>query len=367
MKHRQLCHATVAGSGRAAGYGAKGRLRRNRLGRFCVGLTVLGLALFGTGPWSSTAGAEWRDLSVGLRIGVAAGSNPGIAVRRIAPFARHIRHALDIKSQILAFRSLNAMSAAHAEGRIDIALYSVTSFLALQAKCGCVEALAVPLASDGSAAFHAIAVTRKRDAVDGLSELQGRAVAMGPQDSTASFRLPAAALKAVGELPETYFHEIRTIDDPADGFRALIAGDIDAVFTWSSLTGKASVGYDRGPLRMAIAEGGANPDALSIAWQSPPIPHGPLVVRSDLAEDLKAGLAQLILGLLTENPVAYRAIEPWFGGGFVEPDPKALADLADFMHLKPKQAAENGAAVRRQGDSEASDDKSGAETEPATQ
>lgn len=279
--------------------------------------------------------ADWRQSVRALRIGVVAGENPAAAVQRATPLALYLEKTLRIGVDVVPFRSLKAVGDAQAGGRVDIAAYSATGFVATNAACQCLEAVAVPKAEDGNAFFYAIAVTRREDGVQSLTDLQGRAVAMGPQTATAAHIVPVAVIATDGKSPSDFFAETTEYSDHVAALSALMAGDLDAVFTWSSMIGDIQSGYSRGPLRRAVRQGAVNMADIDIAWQSVPIPHGPVTIRANLPDDLRATLRTLVLNLYDADPDAYFAIETWYGYGFVPPKMPLYEVFADLLGYKP--------------------------------
>ncbi len=309
--------------------------------RYITALVLFCLAMVGT---AAPAGADWRQSVRALRIGVVAGENPAAAVQRATPLALYLEKTLRIGVDVVPFRSLKAVGDAQADGRVDIAAYSATGFVATNASCQCLEAVAVPKAEDGNAFFYAIAVTRREDRVQSLTDLQGRAVAMGPQSATAAHRVPEAVIATDGKGLSDFFSETTEYTDHVAALSALMAGELDAVFTWSSLIGDLQSGYSRGPLRRAVRLGAVNMADIDVAWQSVPIPHGPITIRAGLPDDLKATLRSIVLNLYDDDPDAYFAIETWYGYGFEVPKMPLYEAIADLLGYRPPPADAGDAA-----------------------
>lgn len=306
-------------------------------------LKVVGVSFvlaFGAG--SSGADAGWRDSVKGLRIGVIGADNPAATVRRVKPFADFLEKKLQIGVETVVLRSYNAVIEAQSDGRIDIATHSASTYVAARAHCGCVEAVAVPRAEDGTTQFYSIALTRKTDGVTDLSDLNGRTVALGDRRATAAYRVPAATLGLQGETISGFFGETETYENHVVGIEALLERRVDAVFTWSSMVGDLAAGYSRGPLRRAVSEQRIKMSQVDIAWRSLPIPHGPVTIRADLPEDLKVELERRILNLYDKNADAYFALEPWFGFGFERPDDELFRKFATLMGFPEPETREAG-------------------------
>lgn len=302
----------------------------------------LGLGL-GPGLGLGEARADWREAIKGLRIGVVGVENPEAAARRIKPFADFLESDLEIGVETVVLRSYNAVIEAQADGRIDIAAHSASTFVAARAHCGCVEAVAVPLAADGATHFYGIAMTRKTDNVEGLADLNGRTVALGEPHDTAAYRVPAASLALEGETISSFFAEARAFNNHVGAMQALMQRRVDAVFTWSSMIGDLSAGYSRGPLRRAVKQGRIKMSQIDIIWKSQPIPHGPVTVRADLPEDLKGELRRRVLNLYDTSADAYFALEPWFGFGFEKPDMAVFEQFSVLLGYSEPEKLHSGA------------------------
>ena len=105
-------------------------------------------------------------------------------------------------------------------------------------------------------------------------------------------------------------------------------GEADAAIAWSSLSGSASAGYDRGVLTQMVADGRLTMDAVRIAWMSPLIPYGPVSVRATLPDALKSELRDALIGIARDNPEALAAVGGNLGGGLVAADPALFEPLA---------------------------------------
>jgi phosphonate transport system substrate-binding protein len=138
-------------------------------------------------------------------------------------------------------------------------------------------------------------------------------------------------------VPEAAFGRLDTVAAPEDAVVALLDRRVDAALAWEPVAGPtpsaattapAAVAPGRGPLAVTRRPGA---DALRIVWASPPVPHGPHVVRADLPVAWRVRLRDLLVHLETDDPAAYDAAEPEFGGGFVPVDKAAFAPLADIL------------------------------------
>ena len=104
------------------------------------------------------------------------------------------------------------------------------------------------MASDGTLAYHAIIVARSGAGVASLADLAGKTVAIGAPDSLGARRLQLAGLLSEGVDPSTAFGAVLEVGSAEAAVRLVAAGQADAAFAWSSMTGNVGSGYSRGTL-----------------------------------------------------------------------------------------------------------------------
>ena len=158
---------------------------------------------------------------------------------------------------------------AQVERRIDGGFYSAAAFAAADSRCGCLEPLVAPRASDGTLAYHAIIVAR---AGSGIA-LGRRSCGQDRRGRRGGFdrRAPHAARRADGGglRPAATFGAVVEVDSAEEAVRLVAAGRADAAFAWSSLAGRVEDGYSRGTLTDLVARrrdrDGQDRDRLALA------------------------------------------------------------------------------------------------------
>ena len=254
-----------------------------------------------------------------LRLGVLARRDAAKTLRALAAFSQSLGQALGRPVEFLPMASYGALIDAQTLGRIDGGSFSAAAYAFAQSACQCLEPLAAPRAADGTAAYHAVIVARA-GAGGGVAELKGKRLAVAAADSVGGRRMPLAALLAEGIDAGTHFAQIRDVGSAEKAVRAVLAGEAEAAFAWSSLAGDIASGYSRGTLADLVARGEMDMAELAIVWRSPPISHGPFAVRADLAQADKAAVEALLLRLEADDPPAYDALNPFYAGGYAAVD-----------------------------------------------
>ena len=289
-----------------------------------------------------------------LRLGVLPAGDVARTIRLLEPLTRRLSDELGRPVEILSMSSYRAMIDAQILQRIDGGFYSASAYAAAEALCECLEPIVAPAADDDTVAYHAIIVAARDSGISSLADLEGKRVATAAPGSIGGYRMQLAGLMAEGYDLRRYFGGIRTTASAADAVRLLAAGEVDAAFAWSSLAGEAETGYTRGTLALLAESGEIDVSELAVVWRSEPIAHGPFAVAEALPDETKALLEEVLLDLDLDEPTAYDALAPLYGGGFAAVDPSDYAGVAMLLEHNVEQAlpsqavpegtAENGIA-----------------------
>ncbi len=295
-----------------------------------ISLTAAGVAV-----------ADWREDIGAFRIGILAHGDSRTAVAQAEPFRLAVEEKLGISVEIFAARDYAALIDAAASSRIEYAVMSATAYAIAWNRCECIEPLAIARSGDGTDAIHEVVVTRQ-DGPASLSGLKGR-------------RLAATAAQAFGGLDIAMRQMRREGFDPSDeatlarhstGERAITAlreGEADALIGWSTMTGDPAEGYSQGSLRR-LGELEGDTTGYRIVWQSVAIPNRVHAARRNLPGEARTRLRELLSSLFDADPVAYDAIEPVYGGGFVPARQGQFSPLAELLGRPDSDAGGAGAA-----------------------
>jgi phosphonate transport system substrate-binding protein len=291
----------------------------------------LALALALTAPPASAA--DWRDEIKVFRVGVLAASGSSYRISALEPFRAYLESKLGVHVELVPAGNYAALIDAEASARVQYAIHSAASYATAAATCGCVEPIAAPTAADGARGFYSVLIAPADSPIHSLADARGARLAVAGADSVAGRLVPMNAFAREGIVPSEYFSKIVETADPEAALDALLSGEADLAVGWSSLTGDVSAGYDFGVLSGMVADGRLSMDAIRVVWQSPLIPFGPHVVRSDLPADLKSLLLSALLSMAAEAPAALDAVDRLGegGGGFVAADAGLYAAISDLV------------------------------------
>ena len=260
------------------------------------------------------------------------------------PFRLSVAEALGMPVEIVSFRDYPALVDSATRSRVEYAVLSAGAFSAAEAMCECLEPLVVSRAGDGTDSYRMVLIA-PTTRTGGLTGFAGSRIGfvepaaeggIAGGNWIASREMAAAGLDiAAGQASRIVF------GNSAEATAALEKGEIDALVGWSSMTGDPSEGYSRGTLRRLAALGG-DPRQWRVAWESTLIPHRVHAVPAKLPPEAKSALRNRLADLFNADPVAYDAIEPAFGGGFIAARPSQFRAMIDLLRSAGIGAGEGG-------------------------
>lgn len=271
----------------------------------------------------SGGSADWREEVPVLRVAYLSTGSAAAEAARLEPFRAYLSAYAGLPVEMMPSATWGGVIDGLAEGRTQYAILGAAAYTAAAAACDCVEPLAVPSAYDRSIAFRSILLVRADSRFRDLAGLAGARVAFSTEDSIAGHLLPMKAFVEAGIAPV-----VTTVAGPEAAVRALLSDEVDAAAAWSSMAGDPSSGYSFGALTRLVIDGRLSMEDVRVIWQSPPVPFGPHVVRTNLPSELKLLLVDALLDMAARSPEALDAVDRsgFGGGGFVAVDP-ALYDL----------------------------------------
>ena len=259
--------------------------------------------------------ADWRDDMGAFRIGILSHGDVRAAVTGVEPFRLAIEKGLGLPVEVFPAKDYAALVDASAASRIEYAVLSSTAYAAAWDRCRCIEPLVIARSGDGTPGYQEILITRQ-DGPASLADLKGKHIAAIRADAFGGLDFALAQMREEGLDVKKGDAVLDLFGDGEAAFSALRDGTADALVGWSSLKGDQAAGYSRGTLRRIAAQQG-DTSGYKIIWQSAFIANRVHAIRQDLPGEAKTTLRDLLSAMYDSDPVAYDAVEPIFGGGFV--------------------------------------------------
>lgn len=255
--------------------------------------------------------ASWKDELGTLRIGILNTHPIAVNEKTISEFSNFYANQLGINVEVIRFKSLGSLMDAHGSARVHYAIHSARSYATMAKICNCLQAIARPVSENGSNGFRSVLVIRDQ-MQEKFAAGEKLRIGFSRKNSMSGWIVPNRAIEN-DEVAKSDFVELGSVEDVVSAYEH---GDIDGFFGWIptskteetlSLT-KIFDGFYNSRLQAS--------EALSIAWWSKIIHHGPHAVHQSLPEELLEELTDLLLNMDSRSPEISDIIEPYFSGGF---------------------------------------------------
>src|SRR5690554_4263613 len=253
----------------------------------------------------------------GLSIATVPVKNIDQLIEEYQPLAEWLSEGLDMPVQILRSSSYESVIDAIVSGGADIALLGPASYLTAHRQNDGIEAFASMAMQGGyfSSAgdyYQSILVVRADSGMDSLVDIRGQRLALSDPASTSGALIPHREFPVSGGSPlHQHFDRQIYAGSHDKALDALLLGRVGAAFV-------SSVRADE-----YLRRGLITTDSLRVLWRSAPIHYDPFVFSSELCQDLKTQIRELMLArspamqvfLQSQRaariiPVAHRVYEP---------------------------------------------------------
>ena len=242
-----------------------------------------------------------QDALTEFNIGVLGGENAQDRMTANQCLADYASEVLGVPANIFTPADYNGVIQGLLGGTLDMAWLGASAYAAIYIQDPeAVEPVLVKVNLDGSIGYHSIGFARADSGITSLEDMQGKVFGFGDPNSTSGFLIPSIEIpQATGGTMESgdYFGEVTFTGGHEQTIVAVAAGDVDAGVTWADGQGNWEDGYNSGALRKAVDAGLVDMNDLVEIWRSNVIPEGPVVLRKDLPEEVKAAMTALVDGL----------------------------------------------------------------------
>lgn len=266
---------------------------------------TLALALVASTALSSAAFAGGHAITE-FRIGLLGGENAQDRVNSYQCLADYAAEELGVEVKIFTPADYAGVIQGLLGGSLDMSWLGASSYAATYLQDPeAVEPVLVKVNMDGSIGYHSIGFARADSGITSLDDMEGKVFGFGDPNSTSGYLIPSIEIPQYkdGITMESgeYFDEVKFTGGHEQTIVAVNNGDIDAGVTWADGQGNWEDGYNSGALRKAVDSGLVDMNDLVQIWKSAVIPEGPIVLRKDLPEDVKAKMTALIDGLFERD------------------------------------------------------------------
>jgi phosphonate transport system substrate-binding protein len=250
-----------------------------------------------------------------IRIGLIGGENEADRLADNQCLIDKLPAALGVKEvQLFPATDYDGVIQGLLGGTLDIAGLGASGFAkAYLANPDAVVPFQTTVQTDGSMGYHSVMLARKDSGIASLADAKGKKLGYADPDSTSGYLIPLVTLPEDpalnGEKPDAYFSETSFNGGHENNVLALLDGKVDVAVTWASGVGEFSEGYTSGNIRSMVDKGMLDMEDVVEIWQSPLIPNGPNVMRSDLPQDLKDKIVKFYTELPTTDYECFKAIE----------------------------------------------------------
>ncbi|WP_306153068.1 phosphonate ABC transporter substrate-binding protein [Roseovarius sp. MMSF_3281] len=254
-----------------------------------------------------------QDISE-FRIGILGGENAQDRMNSNECLREKTEELLGVETKLFAPADYNGVIQGLLGGTIDMAWLGASGYAKTYLENpDAVEPVLVKVNLDGGYGYHSIGFARKDSGITSLDDMEGKVFGFGDPNSTSGYLIPSIEIPT--EINATmqsgdYFGEVKFTGGHEQTIVAVNNGDVDAGVTWADGLGNWEDGYNSGALRKAVDAGLVDMNDLVQIWQSKPIPEGPVVLRSELPEDVKLKMTGLMASLKSmDEECAYGVLQ----------------------------------------------------------
>jgi phosphonate transport system substrate-binding protein len=241
-----------------------------------------------------------------FRIGLLGGENAQDRMNSNECLREKTEELLGVETKLFAPADYNGVIQGLLGGTIDMAWLGASGYAKTYLEDpDAVEPILVKTNVDGGYGYHSVGFARKDSGITSLDDMKDKAFGFGDPNSTSGYLIPSIEIPAeIGATMQSgdYFGEVKFTGGHEQTIVAVNNGDVDAGVTWADGLGNWEDGYNSGALRKAVDAGLIDMNDLVQIWKSKPIPEGPVVLRSDLPEDVKVNMTALMASLPAMDP-----------------------------------------------------------------
>jgi phosphonate transport system substrate-binding protein len=245
-----------------------------------------------------------------LRVALLPDENAATVIQDNKPLAAYLEETLGKEIELIVTTDYSSMIEAMRFGRVDVAYFGPASYTIAKAKMAGGDLDIEPFAArvkDGSTTYQSVLIANVESGIDSIDDIEGSGidVAFGDQASTSSHFAPKYTMMLEGVTE-------------GDDYKQNFTGAHDAVARNVELGNAAVGGLSRPIFESLVAKGTVDPAKVVVIGYSADIPQYPWVLRTDMTEELEAGIKDAFLSLERGTEAGDAVLKPFKADGFAE-------------------------------------------------
>ncbi|WP_405107711.1 phosphonate ABC transporter substrate-binding protein [Phaeobacter sp. BS52] len=273
-----------------------------------------------------------------FRIGILGGENAQDRLNNNECLRQKTEDLLGVETKLFAPADYNGVIQGLLGGTIDMAWLGASGYAKTYlSDPAAVEPILVKVNNDGGYGYYSVGFARKDSGITSLDDMQGKTFGFGDPNSTSGFLIPSIEIpEATGATMTSgdYFGEVKFTGGHEQTIVAVVNGDVDAGVSWADGLGEWEDGFNSGALRRAVDAGLVDMNDLVQIWQSKPIPEGPVVLRTELPEDVKLKMTGLMASLKSMDAECFYGVAAGEAKGFMPITHDAYEVIIEARKLK---------------------------------
>ena len=296
---------------------------------------TIAAALMAAAIISPALAQDWKQQFPELSIGISSGENEADAIARTQGYADYLSRTLGVPVSIVRGTDYAAVVEAMRAEQIQFASMGPANYaLAHKVMGDLVTPVAVSRDKEGALGYYSVIAVRADSPYQTIADIKGVSFAFADPNSTSGYAVPSYYLST--ELQTTaddYFGEVAFSGGHEQSVIALVNSTFEAVATHQ-------VNDHAGNIPRMVEKGMIPAGSTRVIWQSPLIPNSPIVMRTDLPEELKKAFTDAIFAFAEADPAAFEAYTSGNSKGYA---PATHEDYLDVIAITEYNAAQRKA------------------------
>jgi phosphonate transport system substrate-binding protein len=279
---------------------------------------------------------EWKKQFPELSIGISSGENENDAIARTQPYADYLSRTLGVPVKIVRGTDYAAVIEAMRAEQIQFASIGPANYaLARKVMGDLVAPVAVARDKDGALGYYSVIAVRADSTYQTLEDIKGKNFAFADPNSTSGYAVPSYYLSTeLNTTADEYFGEVAFSGGHEQSVIALTNGTFEAVATHQ-------VNETSGNIPRMVSKGMIPEGSTRVIWQSPLIPNSPVVMRTDLPEELKKAFTDAIFAFAEADPDAFNQLHSGNSKGYAPAKHEDYLDVIAITEYNAQQRRAN--------------------------